>query len=104
MELDYQEIGRRIREARMKKFLGQAELAHRIGISQSHMSNLEHGNVGLTLEVLCRLALLLDCSLDGLVLGKGADWVNSQADASAGRFNDYRLGDLLQALELLKKF
>lgn len=86
----------------MKKFLGQAELAHRIGISQSHMSNLEHGNVGLTLEVLCRLALLLDCSLDGLVLGKEAGWAHGQVDATAIRFNDYRLGDFLQALKLLE--
>ena len=42
MELDYKAIGKRIKIARIKADLTQERLAERIGISPTHLSNIEN--------------------------------------------------------------
>lgn len=100
--LSYTEMGQRIKAARMQRLLGQSELARLIGVSQTHMSNIEHGKVGLTLEVLWRLTQVFGCSLDAIVIGKESTAALRPPEACS-RLNDYRLSDRLQALELLRK-
>ena len=96
--VDYKEIGRRIKSYRMQKTLGQSELARIIGISQTHLSNLEHGRTGMTLDILVKLAKILECSLDELALGAEP----AKKAANIDDLNDYRLSDLLHALKMLK--
>ena len=48
-------LGRRIRTLRMKNSLAQTELAKRIGVSQSHLSNMEKGTSNVTMETLFAL-------------------------------------------------
>ena len=43
------------------------ELAQRLDVSQTHMSNLEHGRVSVSLRVLLRLAHFFKCSVDTLL-------------------------------------
>lgn len=104
LQLDNAAIGQRIKRRRMHRGLNQSELAQVIGISQTHMSNLEHGKVGMTLDVLVRLAHTLACSLDDIVLEPreqpAAD--DARADDPSLKLRDYRLSDLLKAAELLK--
>ena len=48
-ELNYKEIGLRIKTLRLKNNIYQTVLAKEIGVSQTHMSNIESGRAGLTL-------------------------------------------------------
>ena len=67
--LDYVEIGNRVRYFRCLNSLSQAELADRINISYTYMSNVECGKARVSLEVLVNIANELVISVDDL-LGK----------------------------------
>ena len=69
-ELNYKEIGMRIKTMRLKNNIYQTVLAKEIGISQTHMSNIESGRVGLTLENLVKMVIIFNCSIDEIVFGK----------------------------------
>lgn len=58
-ELNYKEIGLRIKTLRLKNNIYQTELAKEIGVSQTHMSNIESGRAGLTLENLVKWRVFL---------------------------------------------
>lgn len=49
--------------------VSQTECASKLGISQTHLSNIEHGRSGITLQMLCRVCDILQVSLDYLVRG-----------------------------------
>lgn len=61
MNPDYKEIGKNIRLMRIRHGISQSELAQRLDVSQTHMSNLEHGRVSVSLRVLLRLAHFFKC-------------------------------------------
>ena len=101
--LDNKVIGHRIKELRVEKHIGQTALAKDIGISQTHMSNIETGKVGLTLENSVRMAQVFGCSLDELVLGNKSDNIGVAAvPEEKDLLNEFTLGDVVQALQLLK--
>ena len=54
---------------RLKLAVSQTECASKLGISQTHLSNIEHGRSGITLQTLCRVCDILQVSLDYLVRG-----------------------------------
>lgn len=68
--MNYNEIGRRIREKRL--FLGytQEQLAELSNIEPSYLSNLENGNRKMSIEVLVRIAKALESSVDYLLFGE----------------------------------
>ena len=53
-QVDYKAVGLRIKTLRLKNNIYQTELAKNIGVSQTHMSNIESGRAGLTLEIWLR--------------------------------------------------
>lgn len=55
----YQELGRRARSARRKAGLTQQEVADRIGLSRTSVTNIERGNQQILLHMLYRLAAAL---------------------------------------------
>lgn len=57
----------RLKEARDKANLSQAEVAKQCGISQPAYFDIEHGDRSPSLAVAKRLAKLFDVSLDWLV-------------------------------------
>ena len=67
MNPDYKEIGKNIRLMRIRHGISQSELAQRLDVSQTHMSNLEHGRVSVSLRVLLRLEHFFKCSVDKLL-------------------------------------
>ena len=67
MNPDYKEIGKNIRLMRIRHGISQSELAQRLDVSQTHISNLEHGRVSVSLRVLLRLAHFFKCSVDTLL-------------------------------------
>lgn len=63
---------------RLKLAVSQTECASKLGISQTHLSNIEHGRSGITLQMLCRVCDILQVSLDYLV--RGAEKTDEQTD------------------------
>ncbi|MCI8473714.1 MAG: helix-turn-helix transcriptional regulator [Oscillospiraceae bacterium] len=69
MELDYQEIGRRIAHRRKQLKLKQAETEERAGIAYKYLSNIERGVSIPSTEVIMRLSLALETTPDEFLVG-----------------------------------
>lgn len=67
MELDYKAIGKRIKIARMQTELTQEQLASRVNVSPSHMSNIETGTTRVSLTTIVNLANALSVTVDDLL-------------------------------------
>ncbi len=61
------DVGARIREGRKKMHLTQNELAEMIGISPSHMSDIENGKKTIKLDIFMRLTEALQVSADWIL-------------------------------------
>ena len=59
MEKELIEISKRIKQLRVARHVSQIELAQAIGVSQTHMSNIEHGKTVVTLSRLMMIAKVL---------------------------------------------
>ena len=93
MELNYREIGRRIKALRLSKNILQTELAGILCISQTHMSNIACGRTGLTLENLAKMAEVFTCSIDSIVFGR---------EATKSSLQDYSVDDFAKAWQILQ--
>ena len=97
-----QNIGGNIRFLRMACQIGQQELAEHIGISQTHMSNLECNRVKVSLKLLLRIANVLDCKIDQLLDSRAAlEWGNVKRAPEPPQ-QEYTLEEVRQLLELLR--
>ncbi len=72
MDLDYKEIGKRIRDIRMFRKLSQAALAEKADVSPQYICLVEAGKKQLSLTVLVRIASALSVSSDHLLFGRSA--------------------------------
>ena len=89
-KLDYKKIGLRIKTLRLEK-----------KILQTHMSNIENGNAGITLENLVEMAGIFACTIDNIVFGDDA--IEKEKTSGNGSLKDISVDDLLRALQLLKE-
>lgn len=64
---DYQKIGARIREIRIKNGMSQADLAVAAHISLPHISDIEHGKTKMLLATFVRITEALQVSADVLL-------------------------------------
>lgn len=65
--MNLKEVGQRICIARKKQGLSQAELAEKIDISVTHMSDIENGKKNASIEIFMRLTEALQVSADWLL-------------------------------------
>lgn len=65
--MDYINLGKRIREERLKLNLTQEQLAEYVEISASYIGQIERGERNLTLDTLVRIANRLKVSIDYLL-------------------------------------
>lgn len=63
-------MGRRVRELR-GFYVSQEEFARRIGVSQSHLSSMEHGEVDIGSAILLRISREFGKSMEWLLTGEG---------------------------------
>jgi DNA-binding XRE family transcriptional regulator len=70
-------IGHRLARLRKKKKMTQQKLAEKIGIQRYQIANYEQGRTRIYDEMLIRLALELDCTVDYLVGFKQKDKLES---------------------------
>lgn len=59
--LDLIRMGQNIRNLRQKRHLSQQELAKRVGCSVQHISRLENGTSGMSVEIFLNLCRELAC-------------------------------------------
>lgn len=92
-QVDYKAVGLRIKTLRLKNNIYQTELAKNIGVSQTHMSNIESGRAGLTLENLVKMTNIFNCGIDDIVFGEEKAKKETQTNIS-GEFHyaGYRAG------------
>ncbi len=67
MGIDYELLGQRIREARIKTGMTQATLSGIIGLSPAHYSHIESGKARINLPTLVAIAQALDTTIDSLL-------------------------------------
>ena len=76
--------GSNIRLLRTACQSSQLAMAERIGVSQTHMSNLEHNNVQVSLKLLLRIANVFGCTLEDLLNAKAAlAWAEAATETRA---------------------
>ena len=66
-DLDYQTIGLAIKINRIKHGFTQTYLAGVLGVTQTHLSNVERGREALSLKLLIKVKRIFGCTLDDLV-------------------------------------
>ena len=98
--INYKKIGERIRKLRIQRGISQIELARAIDVSQTHMSNIENGNTGISLWTAVKISRVLDCSIDSFAdeeryTKEQKDTVNSD--------NRIDIDDLIAALKLISR-
>ena len=67
-EIDYIQIGKRIKSARTAKGYSQAYLGELVGCSNNHMSHIEVGQTKVSLSMLMKISYALEKNLDYFLL------------------------------------
>ncbi|MBQ9409682.1 MAG: helix-turn-helix transcriptional regulator [Clostridia bacterium] len=89
-------IGLRIRDVRVQYGFSLELFAARLGVSPSHLCNIESGRKQPSLDLLVKIAAEFDVSLDYLVLGR--------QDAARGGFLIFHSDDeLLRTMVIIPK-
>ena len=68
--IDYKELGKRIRTERRRQDLTQEKLAEMANISDSFMGHIERGGRTLSIETLASIANALNLSIEYIVCGE----------------------------------
>ncbi len=63
-ELNFKEIGSKIKQRRLQMNITQEHIANSLGVNPSHLSNIECGRANPSLTALIRIANILECSID----------------------------------------
>ena len=69
-DLDFREIGLKIRERRKIQGVTQEFIANQLDVNPSHISNIECGRANPSLTTLVRIANILQCSVDYFLAGE----------------------------------
>lgn len=66
--LDVSLIGRRVKTARKEMYLTQEELAGLCDCTPTHICNIENGKIGISLDLLFKISVILEKSMDYFVM------------------------------------
>lgn len=98
-EQSLQGLGANIKLLRTLRRVSQQQLAQQLGISQTHMSNIEGGRVSVNLRLLMRIANLFECRLDDIISG---DFVSEEAATGAAANECYSADEVRLLLKMLQ--
>ncbi len=76
MNIDYAQIGTRIKQARSSRKMTQEQLAEGLGVSVGYVSQVERGKTKISLDLLAAIATQLGCEIAYLVDGSSANQYN----------------------------
>ena len=107
MEKELQKIGHRIKLLRIENKISQKVLAKKLCISQTHLSNIENGRVGVTLLHLIKIKELFECPIEYFFEEKTlseneAEKNECQKIKTIVEENNFRLEDLSKAIEIIR--
>lgn len=88
-------IGVRVKMLRIAKGISQTELAKLIGVTQTHLSNIENGRAGLTIPNLIKLHEVLEAPISKF-------FEEIEGKQPEEEKLDLTMGDLTELLQLLK--
>ena len=88
-------IGTRVKMLRITKGVSQTELAKQIGVTQTHLSNIENGRAGLTIPNLIKLHEALDTPISSF-------FEDIEGKPEEEKKTEVTLEDLTELLRLLK--
>lgn len=88
MNVDYKEVGARIKAARKKCGYTQEVLAERLNVTVGYVSQVERGATKISLDLLAAVSDCLECDLAGLISGVS---VHSEYYLSEETEKDFRL-------------
>lgn len=83
-QLDYHEMGKRIRARREFMKMNRETLAEKLDVSPQFIADIEYGNKGVSLKRLYRLCQVLGTSADYILAGERLD-ENDNEDLSRAR-------------------
>jgi len=103
MRKEFSIIGNRIKALRVGCGMRQSELAKKIGMSQTNLSNVESGRTAVTVQVLLKIHDVLGCKMRDFF----TDFDNKVEDVSdvvkeQGAKQSIELEEAVQILRLLK--
>lgn len=81
--------------------ISQQELSQQLGVSQTHLCNIENGRVVVNLRLLMRAANLFKCKLDDIISGTFPNEEKGAAEAAAGSYSSEEVRLLLKMLYIL---
>ena len=67
MNVDYALIGKRIKAERMRQGLTQEVMAERLDVTIGYVSQVERGITKISLDLLAKIATVLNCDIAGFV-------------------------------------
>lgn len=89
-------IGTRVKMLRITKGVSQTELAKQIGVTQTHLSNIENGRAGLTIPNLIKLREALATPISSF-------FEDIEGKQEEEKKSEVTLDDLSELLMMLKK-
>ena len=101
MQKEFSIIGNRIKALRVGYGMKQSELAKKIGMSQTNLSNVESGRTAVTVQVLLKIHNVLGCKLADFFVDLDND-VEETAREEQGAKQSIELEEAVQILKLLK--
>ncbi|MFV0520404.1 MAG: helix-turn-helix domain-containing protein [Lachnospirales bacterium] len=75
-EIDYVQLGLKIKEIRKSKSITQSQLAEMVDVNPSHISNMENAYTKVSLSVLVSVANALETSVDYILYGNYSNTKN----------------------------
>lgn len=69
-QITNERIGKRVAQLRKKHHLTQAKLADLVGSTPKHISEIERGVTGISIDIQIQLSEKLYCSIDYLIKGR----------------------------------
>ncbi len=69
-DLDFKQIGLKIKERRQNQGITQEFIANKLDVNPSHISNIEGGRAHPSLTALVKIANILQCSVDYFISGE----------------------------------
>lgn len=90
-------IGARLKIIRVEKEMNQGEVARQLGISQTHLSNIESGKNNLSLTNLLKMRKIYGCSMKEIFIDL------DQKEAKEKSTSNLSLDDLRNIAAMLRK-
>ena len=79
-QIDFENLGTKIKELRIQMNLTQAEVASALDVTPGYISNVENNRTAMSLRILIFYAKLFDISLDSLIGKIDSDYTETALD------------------------